>query len=150
MDQGDGNALLVERAAHVAVDRKHADAADSAGARQDDPVGLGGQRIGGGERMFRNKGLHGFDLPRRANAIRQIEGPGDLAAETVDVQGDTAHAGILECRLQSSGDPLVRGHPPRIAPSTTRPGTPSIPDLRSWLDEEQGQVTITRDAFKAA
>jgi hypothetical protein len=76
--------------------RHDADAADSAGAGQDDPVGLGGQRIGGRQGMFGDEGVDGLLRPGRADAVGQIEGARDLATEAVDVERDAAHAGIGE------------------------------------------------------
>ena len=109
MDQRDGDALLVQRPAHVGVQRHDADAADRTGAGQDDPVGLGGQDIASRQGMFRDKGVDRLLRPRRPDAICQIEGPGDLATEAVDVQRDAAHAGIGQRRLQLGGDPLIGG-----------------------------------------
>jgi hypothetical protein len=41
VDQRDGDALLIDGTTHVGVQGHDADAADSTGAGQDDPVGLG-------------------------------------------------------------------------------------------------------------
>jgi hypothetical protein len=89
--------------------RDDADAADSAGAGQDDAVGLGGQDIGGRQGMFGDEGMDRLLRPRRPDAVRQIEGPGDLATEAVDVERDAADAGIGHGRLQLGRDPLVGG-----------------------------------------
>jgi hypothetical protein len=65
--------------------------------------------------MFGDKGVDGFLCPGGADAIRQIEGPGDLTTEAVDVQCDATHTGIGQGRLQLGGDPLI-GRQPRGLP----------------------------------
>ena len=57
--------------------------------------------------MFRDKGLHRLLRPRRPNAVRQIEGPRDLAAKAVDIQRYGAHGRIGQRRLQLRGNPFV-------------------------------------------
>lgn len=52
VDQRDGDALLIEGTTHVGVQRHDTDAADSTGARQNDPVSLGGEDISGRQGMF--------------------------------------------------------------------------------------------------
>lgn len=89
------------------MQRHDPDAADSAGARQDDAVSLAGECIACRQRMFSDKGVDGFLRPGGADAIRQIESPGDLAAKAVDVQRDTANARISQRGLKLGGDAFV-------------------------------------------
>ena len=109
MDQRDGDALLIERPAHVAVHGHNTDAADGAGAGQDDPVGLGGQRIGGREGMIGDEGLNRFLRPCRPDTIREVESTGHLATEAVDVEGDAADRRVGQRRLQLGCNPLIGG-----------------------------------------
>ena len=109
MDQRDRDALLIQRAAHIRVQGHNPDAADRTGAGQDDPVGLRCQNIPRRQGMFGDKGVDGLLRPRRADAICQIEGPGDLTTEAVDIQRDAAHAGIGQRGLQLGGNPFIGG-----------------------------------------
>ena len=90
MDQRDGDALLIERPAHVAVHRNDTDAADSAGAGQDDPVGLGGEGVSGREGVIGDKGLHRLLRPGGPDTIREVKSSRHFAAEAVDIEGDAA------------------------------------------------------------
>jgi hypothetical protein len=109
MDERHAHAVLVELVAQIGMHDHDADAAQRAGARQEDPVGLGGQRIARREGVFGDEGPDRLLVAERANAIGEVEDAGHLAAETVDLQCDAAHGRIAGRRLDLRGDPLVAG-----------------------------------------
>ena len=65
MDQRDPHAVLVELPAEIGMYHHHTDAANGAGAGQEDALGLGSQRIACRKGMFSDKGPTCL-LPRMA------------------------------------------------------------------------------------
>jgi len=75
-----------------------------------------------------DKGMDGLCFPRRADAIGQIEGPGNLAAKAVDLQRNTAHLRISNGRVDLGRNPLI-GSQPR-----------GLPDPRAAMHQSSGDL----------
>ena len=88
----------------------HADDADRAGAaraRDDDAIGLRGDRVGGRERMRRDEGPDRFLRAQRADLVGQLETARDLPTEAVDLERDAAHHRALGRGGELRRDPLI-------------------------------------------
>ena len=109
MHQRDAHPVLIQLAAHVGMQHHNPDAAQRAGARQEDAVGLARQRIARRECVFGNKSPDGFATPDGTNAICEIKNPGHFAPETVNFQCKAAHSRVFSRRLDLRGDPLIAG-----------------------------------------
>ena len=101
--------VLIKLPAEVGMHHHHTDAAYGTRARQENTVGLGGQRIASRERMFSDKGPDRLAAPNAPNAICEVENPGNLAAETVDFQCNAAHGRVAGRSLDLGCNSFITG-----------------------------------------
>ena len=105
----------------------HADGPDRSHARDEDPVGRAGQRVGRREREVVSDRVDGFRAAQRVDVIGQLQASGGLAARRINLQENRPHSGVVHRVLKVAPDL-------RVGAATTQRRNPGFRFRQHTLD----------------